>query len=79
MGDPGEVRIRSSLHAGPATERDGDFFGPALNRVARINGVAHPDQSNDLEHLIARGRAVPERHEGPPTVHVLQRVAARVC
>jgi predicted ATPase len=41
---PGEVRIRSSLHAGPVTERDGDFFGPVLNRVARINGVAHPDQ-----------------------------------
>ena len=29
---PGELRIRSSLHSGPATERNGDFFGPALNR-----------------------------------------------
>lgn len=41
---PNGIRIRTSLHSGPATERDGDFFGPALNRVARINGVAHPGQ-----------------------------------
>ena len=38
------IRIRCSIHAGPATERDGDYFGPSLNRVARINGAAHPDQ-----------------------------------
>jgi len=51
---PGGIRIRTSLHAGPATERDGDFFGPALNRVARINGVAHPDQivASDLVHQL---------------------------
>ena len=51
---PGQVKIRASLHAGPATERDGDFFGPALNRVARINGVAHPDQivASDLVHQL---------------------------
>ena len=51
---PGEIRIRASLHAGAATERDGDFFGPALNRVARINGVAHPDQivASDLVHRL---------------------------
>lgn len=50
----GQIRIRASLHAGPATERDGDFFGPALNRVARINGVAHPDQivASDLVHQL---------------------------
>lgn len=48
------IRIRTSLHAGPATERDGDFFGPALNRVARINGVAHPDQivASDLVYQL---------------------------
>ena len=40
----GELLVRSSVHAGPATERDGDYFGPALNRVARVNGVAHPGQ-----------------------------------
>ena len=65
---PDRIRIRTSLHAGPATERDGDLFGPALNRVARINGVAHPDQilASDLtvtlglrcDELVNRARAV---------------------
>jgi predicted ATPase/class 3 adenylate cyclase len=50
----GGIRVRTSLHAGPATERNGDFFGPALNRVARINGVAHPDQivASDLVYRL---------------------------
>ncbi len=48
------IRIRTSLHSGPATERDGDFFGPALNRLARINGAAHPDQivASDLVYRL---------------------------
>ena len=48
------IRVRASLHSGPATERNGDFFGPALNRVARINGVAHPDQivASDLVYQL---------------------------
>jgi predicted ATPase/class 3 adenylate cyclase len=51
---PGGIRIRTSLHSGPATERNDDFFGPALNRVARINGVAHPDQivASDLVYRL---------------------------
>ena len=51
---PGGIKVRTSLHSGPATERDGDFFGPALNRVARINGVAHPDQivASDLVYQL---------------------------
>ena len=51
---PDGIRIRTSLHSGPATERGGDFFGPALNRVARINGVAHPGQivASDLVHQL---------------------------
>jgi class 3 adenylate cyclase len=30
-----ELRVRSALHAGEAEERDGDYFGPALNQLAR--------------------------------------------
>ncbi len=51
----GELRIRCSIHAGPATERDGDYFGPSLNRVARINGAAQPGQvliSNSARRLM---------------------------
>ncbi len=37
-------RVRMALHSGPAEERDNDFFGPTLNRVARLLAVAHGGQ-----------------------------------
>ena len=39
---PGAVRI--ALHTGAADERDGDYFGPPLNRVARLLSVGHGGQ-----------------------------------
>ena len=38
------IRVRCGLHAGPAVERDGDFFGTTINRTARIMGVGHGGQ-----------------------------------
>jgi class 3 adenylate cyclase/tetratricopeptide (TPR) repeat protein len=35
-----EVRVRVAVHTGEAHERDGDYFGPALNRAARLRSVA---------------------------------------
>ncbi len=35
-----ELRMRFAVHTGEAIERDGDFFGPAVNRVARLRAVA---------------------------------------
>ncbi len=35
-GAVGPIRVRMSLHTGTAEERDGDYFGPPLNRVARL-------------------------------------------
>ena len=35
-----DLRVRVALHTGEAYERDGDYFGPALNRAARLRGVA---------------------------------------
>ncbi len=32
----GGIRVRMALHAGYAEEHGGDYFGPALNRVARL-------------------------------------------
>ena len=32
------------LHTGEAQERDGDYFGPALNRAARIMSAGHGGQ-----------------------------------
>jgi len=43
LGEP--LRVRMALHTGDATEaRDGDYFGPVLNRCARLIGVAHGSQ-----------------------------------
>jgi predicted ATPase/class 3 adenylate cyclase len=39
-----EVRVRMGLHTGEADERDGDYFGPPLNRAARLMGAAHAGQ-----------------------------------
>ncbi|RKX77414.1 MAG: hypothetical protein DRP60_06495, partial [Spirochaetes bacterium] len=38
------IRVRMSLHTGAARERDNDYFGPPVNRVARIESLAHGGQ-----------------------------------
>ncbi len=38
------IRVRMGLHTGEALERDGDYFGPALNRAARLMAAAHGGQ-----------------------------------
>ena len=34
-----ELRVRIALHTGEAQERGGDYFGPALNRAARLRAL----------------------------------------
>jgi class 3 adenylate cyclase len=36
-----QVRVRMALHTGAAQAREGDYFGPALNRVARLLAAGH--------------------------------------
>jgi len=38
------VRVRMGLHTGETVERDGDYFGPAVNQTARLMAVAHGGQ-----------------------------------
>ncbi len=38
------VRVRMGLHTGACEERDGDYFGPVVNRSARLEAVAHGGQ-----------------------------------
>ena len=38
------VRVRIGVHTGETSERDGDYFGPAVNRAARVMAVAHGGQ-----------------------------------
>jgi class 3 adenylate cyclase len=40
----GPLKVRMALHMRVAQERDGDYFGPSLNRVARLLSAAHGGQ-----------------------------------
>jgi predicted ATPase/class 3 adenylate cyclase len=39
-----EMKVRVGLHVGHGQERDGDYFGPDVNRAARVMSVAHGGQ-----------------------------------
>jgi class 3 adenylate cyclase len=38
------LKVRMGLHTGEAHERDGDYFGPAVNRAARVMDAANRSQ-----------------------------------
>jgi predicted ATPase/class 3 adenylate cyclase len=38
------LKVRMAIHAGTAEARGGDYFGPPLNRVARLLATAHGEQ-----------------------------------
>jgi len=57
----GGVRVRMALHTGTADERDGDYFGPTVNRVARLLAIGHGAQV-----LISGTTADLLQHEMPP-------------
>jgi predicted ATPase/class 3 adenylate cyclase len=40
----GGMSVRMAIHVGDAEERGGDYFGPTLNRVARLLDVGHGGQ-----------------------------------
>ncbi len=40
----GGLPVRMALHTGNADERDGDYFGPTVNRVSRLLSIAHGGQ-----------------------------------
>ena len=44
LGEERTLRVRMALHTGDAQERDGDYFGPSLNRVARLLSAGHGGQ-----------------------------------
>ena len=60
------ISVRMGVHLGAAHERDGDYFGSAVNRTARLMGLAHGGQvlvSLPVEGLL--------RDELPAGVHLL--------
>ena len=42
--EDGPLRVRMALHSGAVERRDADFFGPTLNRTARLLSTAHGSQ-----------------------------------
>ena len=46
LGDlPTPLLVRMALHTGACEERGGDYFGPPLNRVARLMAAGHGGQT----------------------------------
>ena len=52
----GGLAVRMALHSGTADEREDDYFGPAVNRVARLLAVAHGGQ------VVVSGSTAPLLH-----------------
>ncbi len=42
---PRPIRVRASLHTGDAELQMGDYYGPSVNRAARLRGIAHGGQT----------------------------------
>ncbi len=42
--ETGPLRVRMGLHSGQAEQRAGDFFGPTVNKTARIMAAGHGGQ-----------------------------------
>jgi predicted ATPase/class 3 adenylate cyclase len=53
-----EIRVRMGIHTGDAEARGGDYFGPAVNRTARIMSAGHGSQIllSDSTAAIVDGR-----------------------
>ncbi|HMA36361.1 MAG TPA: tetratricopeptide repeat protein [Chloroflexia bacterium] len=43
-GPISDLRVRMALHTGVVEQRDGDYFGPPLNRIARLLAAGHGGQ-----------------------------------
>ncbi|ODU08814.1 MAG: hypothetical protein ABS84_11180 [Rubrivivax sp. SCN 71-131] len=67
------LKVRAGLHLGPAEQRDGDYFGPALNRAARIMAAAHGGQV-----LLSQAVAEAVRARLPESCALLDLGAARL-
>jgi predicted ATPase/class 3 adenylate cyclase len=58
--ETGQLRVRMGLHTGESHERGGDYYGPEVNRAARVMGIAHGGQVLLSELTVSRiGEALP--------------------
>jgi predicted ATPase/class 3 adenylate cyclase/Tfp pilus assembly protein PilF len=57
------LKVRMAIHSGPAERRAGDYFGPPLNRVARLLATAHGEQI-----IVSRAAGDLARNSLPPGI-----------
>lgn len=62
------LRVRMGLHTGEAEEREGDYFGPSLNRVARLMSAGHGGQ---ILLSVATQELIRDRLPPPTALHDL--------
>ncbi len=60
-----DLRVRMALHTGKCEERDGDYFGPTVNRTARLEATAHGRQV-----VLSQATAVLVRDRLPDSVEL---------
>lgn len=67
------VKVRMGVHTGEARVRDGDYYGSALNRAARLMAVGHggqivcsPPDSKPLRGATTRSRWSSATRPSPP-------------
>lgn len=58
---PWALKVRIGIHTGDTHERDGDYYGQTVNRVARIEAAAHGEQIvvSEVAYQLARDRLEP--------------------
>ena len=44
VAEPIGPAVRMGIHTGTTDERDGDYFGPTMNRAARLMAAGHGGQ-----------------------------------
>ena len=72
-----EIRVRMALHTGAAELRDGDYFGPPLNYVARLLATGHGAQTlvSEITQGLSREHLPVGASLKPLGVHSLKDVA----
>jgi adenylate cyclase len=77
--DPVQLQVRMALHAGAVEVRDGDYFGPPLNRVARLLAAGHGGQTllSESMHDLCRDHLPPRASIKALGEHGLKDLARR--
>jgi class 3 adenylate cyclase len=60
-----DVRVRAAVHTGEADLRDGDYYGGAVNRCARLRAIAHGGQTLVSEATAGITRGASSRRRQP--------------